>query len=86
MPIRSRAEKAAQEIFAALAAEPDPAVSEKVTAIIEGVMAETYQDGAERCKTAARDCCSEDKDLAHKIAAEIERQNIALIANLSSLR
>lgn len=86
MPIRSRAEKAAQEIFAALAAQPDPAVSEKVTAIIEGVMAETYQDGAERCKTAARDCCSEDKDLAHKIAAEIERQNIALIANLSSLR
>lgn len=86
MPFHSRAEKAAQNIFAVLAAEPDTAASDEVTAIIESVMAESYRDAAEHCKTAALRCCSEDRDLAHKIAEEIERRNTALIANLSSLR
>jgi hypothetical protein len=86
MPIQNRAEKAAQAVLAALAAQPDAATARKVKAIIEDVMAETYRDAAERCKTAAVGCCSGDKDLAHKIADEIERRKIALIANLSSLR
>jgi hypothetical protein len=86
MPIHSRAEKAAQAVFAALDTEPAPAVSRQVVQIFENVMAESYREAAERCTTAAQRCCNEDRDLAHKIADEIERHRIALIANLSSLR
>lgn len=86
MPIHSRAETAAQAVFAALDARPDPAVTRKVVGIIEKVMAETYRDAAQSCKSAAVRCCREDRDLAHKINEEIERANTALIANLSSLR
>jgi hypothetical protein len=84
--MHSRAEKAAQAVFAALNAQPDGATARKVAAIIEDVMAETYREAVEHCKTAALGCCREDRDLAHKIGEEIERHRIALIANLSSLR
>jgi hypothetical protein len=35
---------------------------------------------------AARNCCSEDEDMAHKIGREIEQAREALIANLGGLR
>jgi hypothetical protein len=41
---------------------------------------------AATCGHAARACCSEDEDMAHKIAREMERAQQALVANLSSLR
>ena len=50
-------------------------------AIIDAVLEERS-----RCATVVKTICSADKDLAHKIADEIRRNEEALIANLSSLR
>ncbi len=53
---------------------------------LERAIIDSYQDSAGRCAKVAREFCSADKDLAYKVADEIRRANIALIANLSSMR
>lgn len=86
MPIRPRAEKAAQAIIGLLGTD---ATSEQTAAIvktIEAAMIDAYRDCSERNAKAALSVCEEDLDKAHKIAEEIRRANVALVANLSSMR
>lgn len=60
--------------------------SAEVSPIVEKALIAAMQDARERCIDVVHGCCSEDQDLAHKIAREIEQKEIALIANLSSMR
>ncbi len=86
MTFRTQAEQTARAIVDTLGAAPDAAQSKQVTDLIERAIIASYQDAAGRCANVAREFCGADKDLAHKVADEIRRANIALIANLSSLR
>ncbi len=86
MNFRNRAERTAQAVAKLLQAESTPEQSKEAAELIERAIIESYQDAAEHCANVARECCSADRDLAHKVAEEIRRANTALIANLSSLR
>ena len=86
MTFQSRAKQATKDVLGAIQFSGSPTQAEQVTRIIEQAMIESYRDCTERCVHTAMDCCSEDRDLAHKIADELRRSNTALIANLSSLR
>ena len=86
MTFRTQAEQTAQAIVDALGAAPNAAQSKQIADLIERAIIDSYQDSAGRCAKVAREFCSADKDLAHKVADEIRRANIALIANLSSMR
>jgi hypothetical protein len=86
MTFQSRAKQATKDVLGAIQFSGSPAQAEEVTRIIEKAMIDSYRDCTERCVHMAMDCCSEDRDLAHKIADEIRRANTVLIANLSSLR
>ncbi len=86
MSFRKQADKATQAVVEAFGAAPTPEQAKAAADVIERAIIESYQDAAERCAKVASDCCAEDRDLAHKVADQIERANIALIANLSSLR
>ena len=86
MTFREQAEQTAQAVAKLLQAESTPEQSKEAAELIERAIIESYRDAAERCATVARECCSADRDLAHKVAEEIRRANTALIANLSSLR
>ena len=52
----------------------------------EKAMVDALVEANQRCTQAAMQCCSADRDMAHKVAAEIERSHQALIANLSGMR
>ena len=82
----NRAEEAAKIVFEDVGVNPSPDQTEQIAKIIEQAMIQAYRDSAESCAKVAQQCCSPDLDLAHKIAEEIKRSNIALIANLSSMR
>jgi len=84
--IRQRAEETAKAVFDAAQIEPTPGQTNLAVRAIEEVLVRSYRDATERCATVAKTCCSEDLDMAHKIAEEMQRANTALIANLSSLR
>ncbi len=86
MNFQERAEGATKAVVEVLDAAPRAAQSKQIADLIERAIIDSYRDAAERCATVARDCCSADRDLAHKVAEEIRRTNTALIANLSSLR
>jgi hypothetical protein len=59
---------------------------EAITAAIKKSLSETVDQTGKRHSKAATDYLSADADLAHKIADEIRRANVALKANLESLR
>ena len=86
MSFREQSDKTASAVAEALGTAPTPEQAKAVAELIERAIIDSYQDAASRCATVASECCSEDQDLAHKVADEIRRANIALIANLSSLR
>ncbi|MGF1608497.1 MAG: hypothetical protein ACFCUQ_03820 [Kiloniellales bacterium] len=86
MELRARAELAARETCTALGAKPTDAQSREVASIIERAIADAVKAASRSSQSAARACCEADEDLAHKLAREIERANIALIANLSAMR
>ncbi len=86
MTFREQAEQTTQAVAKLLQAEPTPEQSKEAAELIERAIIESYRDAAERCANVARECCSADRDLAHKVAEEIRRANTALIANLSALR
>jgi hypothetical protein len=86
MTFRTQAEQTAQAIVDTLGAAPSAAQSKQIADLIERAIIDSYQDAAGRCANVAREFFSADKDLAHKVADEIRRANIALIANLSSMR
>ena len=57
-----------------------------ITEIVSESLAKTIDHSGKKFRKAARDYLSADADLAHKIADEIRRANVALKANLESLR
>ena len=86
MSFREQADKAAQDVAGAFGATPTPEQAKAAADVIEQAIIESYRDAATHCAEVASKCCAEDQDLAHEVADKIERANIALIANLSSLR
>lgn len=57
-----------------------------LTKVMEGLAVDVMRECTASCGHAARACCSEDEDMAHKIAHEMEQAQQALVANLTSLR
>lgn len=49
-------------------------------------LTDTVEHTGRKHRRAAQEQCGPDADLAHKIADEIRRANLALMANLESLR
>lgn len=86
MSFRTRSESTADAVLSALALSPTDDQTKKLTAIIEQALVDAVAEANQRCSQLAVACCSADRDLAHKIADEIERNHQALVANLSSLR
>ena len=86
MSFREQADKAAHAVAEAYGTKATPEQAKAIADVIERAIIESYRDAAAHCAKVASECCSADRDLAHKVAAQIERANTALIANLSSLR
>ncbi len=86
MTIRAVSEEAAQAILGTLEVSPTETKTKEVVAVIEKAMVDALVEANQRSTKAAQECCSPDRDMAHKIAAEIERSHEALIANLSGMR
>lgn len=86
MNIRDRAESTAKSVCEILQAKPSADLQKQVADVIERALADTTITQGEEYAQVAMVCCSADRDLAHKIAEEIRRKNLALIANLSSMR
>ncbi len=83
MTFRTQAEQTAQAVVDTLGAAPSAAQSKQIADLIERAIIDSYQHSAGHCAKVARRA---DKELAYKVADEIRRANIALIANLSSMR
>ncbi len=86
MSFREQADKAVQTVAEALGATPTPEQAKAAADTIERAIIDSFRDGAVRSAKVAKDYCAADRDLAHKVADEIQRANAALIANLSSMR
>ena len=86
MNLKDRSQEAVQAAREVLGAELSEEQKAALSKVIEAAMADAMRETAQHSGEAALACCSHDKDMAHKIADEIERSNQALIANLSSLR
>ncbi len=86
MEFRERAQEAAKDLFGILQAAPSAELETQVVKVIEQTMIDTLLEEGERCTKVAMQCCSADKDLAHKISERIQQTQAALIANLSSMR
>ncbi len=79
-------EAATQGVIEALDASPSEEQAKAVSALIQEAVIKAALESSSTCVDVARECCSVDRDLAHKIAEEIRLANTALIANLSSMR
>ncbi len=86
MTFRERAEDAAKAVFDVMQASPTDGQTKQVVDAVEQAIVEAVLDEQQRCVHVAMDCCSADRDLAHKLGEEIRRSEVALIANLSALR
>jgi hypothetical protein len=87
MALSSTAEKAARKIDEALA-DYDLSDQEKaeILKIIGKSLMQTVEETTDTHNQAMVICCGPEADLAHKIAEEVERKKVALIANLKALR
>lgn len=86
MSLDKIAGEALASIEKALGGELSEAQREAVTEAIRKSLSDTVDHTGKRYQKVARDYCEPDADLAHKIADEIRRGNIALKANLESMR
>ena len=86
MNFRERAERAAEAVCEMLHVEASEDLQKRVTDVIERAVIDAVVEDGERCTEVVMDCCSADRDLAHKIADEIRRAHTVLVANLSSMR
>jgi hypothetical protein len=92
--LRHKADSAVRDLSAAIPQILDEPNRDRAAAIIESYLLEAYnraiieslRQASERSARTARACCSADRDLAHKLSEEIEKANLALIANLSGMR
>lgn len=86
MNFKNRAAGIAKKVCQVLDATPSADAQKQVAELIERALMDATLEDSEECAKVAMVCCSADRDLAHKIADEIRRKNVALIANLSSMR
>ena len=80
------AKKATQEIYDILGVRPSGAQGDKVAQAIEQVIVKALKKSVERSTDAAKEICSDEHDMAHKIAKEIRNAHTTLISNLSAMR
>ena len=86
MTLSETAEAAVRNIEAALSLTLEEDRKQKVTKAIEKALIDAVLTTSQTSTKVINRCCSADRDMAHKINDEIERNKNALIANLSSLR
>ena len=86
MKLTKVANKAAKEASDVLGASLTPEELTKVTAVIAKAMEKAVQQASELHRATCQDYLRKKTDLAHELQHEIERKEIALMANLSSLR
>jgi phosphoribosylamine-glycine ligase len=86
MSLKSLADEAMTQISKAVSNPLTKEEADTVSRIIQHSLIKAVNQAAEKCTTAAVVCCGPEADLAHKIAEEAERAEIALIANLTSMR
>jgi len=84
MSISKLADDTAKEILTTLGSDTEK--SGDVARIIEKALLGVLREARAGCVDVVQVCCSADRDLAHKIADELRQKELALIANLSSLR
>ncbi|NNE24783.1 MAG: hypothetical protein HKN11_19465 [Rhizobiales bacterium] len=82
--LRAIAEQATGGIDKVLGGSLDKDQRHQIEQIVEKAVIKGLLEGQHRAVDAALKCPEADQDMAHKIAAEIRRNNDALIANLSS--
>lgn len=61
-------------------------VKQKISRIVERTLIKTVEQATHAHRKATTISCGPEADLAHKINEQVERENIALTANLSALR
>ena len=86
MNSQHNAQQTAEAIFKALELQPSAEQSSEAIRLIEGAIIEAYRDSAKQCSDVAVQSLGPDSDMAHKLADEIRRKNLLLIANLSSMQ
>jgi hypothetical protein len=86
MDLNDRTQQAVRDAGKAMGLTLSADQHKALTKVMEGLAVDVMRACAASCGHAARACCSEDEDMAHKIAREMERAQQALVANLSSLR
>ena len=86
MNIHESARETAEALFEALELKPNDKQLELAVNLIGQAIIEGYRESAKHCSTVATESLGADSDLAHKLADDIRRENLLLIANLSSLQ
>ena len=86
MSLKTLAEDAVAQVRETVSEPLSDAEIKAISKIIEKVLIKAVNQATENCTTAAVVCCGPEADLAHKIAEEVDRAQIALIANLMSMR
>jgi len=86
MELRKRAQEAVGQIAEIVGQDLSAGQRKAIDWVIEDLVIDALRQSATSYGRAAAACCSEDEDMAHKIAREVEQARVALIANLSSLR
>jgi len=86
MDLTKRAQQAVADIVDIVGQDISPGQREAIGKVIGDLAVTAMRECAASCGTAAAACCSQDEDMAHKIAREVDRAKSALIANLSALR
>ena len=86
MNLNERTESLVADLCAILGATPNEEESRKVRKAVEQAIIDVVLAEQERCAGVAKDCCSPDQDMAHKISTEMRQSKDVLIANLSAMR
>ncbi len=86
MEMKQRAHQAVGEIVGIAGGDLLPEQRAAIEKVVGDLLVEALRECAASCGDAARACCPEDEDRAHKIAREVRQAQEALVANLSGLR
>ena len=73
-------------MFKLLGVQPSSEHSGLAVKLIEQAIIDAYRESAKHCTKVASQSLGPDSDLAHKLADELRRENLLLVANLSSLQ
>ncbi len=86
MKLKRIAEQTSRDVAEIMASPPTDAEAKKIAALIEQAIVKAVLETGRYHLDVAVECCSPDRDMAHKISERLCQANEALIANLSSLR